>query len=80
MITVMEKDWTTLETIPEKIRFRRLELGFSQMDLAVQSGLSLGTIAKIEQGKKDTTMTVETLVRIARALQVTASDLLLGIR
>lgn len=53
---------------------RREELDFSMSHLAERSGLSQQTISYIERGLRDPT--VDSLLRIAEALEVEASDLL----
>ena len=57
------------ETIIQNIRERRRELHLTQENLAERSGLSLETIGKIERKKVDPS--IETIVRIAHALQIT---------
>ena len=57
------------ETIIQNIRERRKELHLTQESLAERSGLSLETIGKIERKKVDPS--IETMVRIAHALQIT---------
>ena len=45
---------------------RRLELGFTQTELAERAGLDQGDVSRIENGKANPTL--ETLIRIAYAL------------
>ena len=54
---------------------RREELNYSMSYLAERSGLSQQTVSYIERGLRDPT--VDSLLRIAEAMQVDASELLL---
>ena len=57
----------------EIVECRRLK-GMSQADLAAKAGLAQANLSNIEKGKRD--LTVSTLLRIARALEVKASTLI----
>jgi transcriptional regulator with XRE-family HTH domain len=56
------------------VRVLRKEAGLSQMALAEKAGLTLNYIGNVERGEK--VASVETLVRIARALEINGSELL----
>src|SRR6476620_9280324 len=64
-------------TLGERILILRRRLGFSQTDLAKASALDKNTIARLEQGRVHDLSGV-TIVRVARALQV-STDVLLGV-
>ena len=56
-------------SLPERLKyFRQERRGFSQAELAVKSGVSQSTIAQIEKGRKDPS--ISTLRKIAEALDV----------
>jgi transcriptional regulator with XRE-family HTH domain len=63
-------------TLGERVLILRRRLGFSQTDLAKASDLDKNTIARLEQGRVHDLSGV-TIVRVARALQV-STDVLLG--
>jgi transcriptional regulator with XRE-family HTH domain len=64
-------------TLGERILILRRRLKMSQSELAKASSLDKNTIARLEQGRvKD--LSGETVVRVARALQV-RTDVLLGV-
>lgn len=63
-----------LELVGSRIRAVRTRRGMSQADLAVQAAVSLPLISNIERGK--TGMQLETFVKVAEALQVSADYLL----
>lgn len=52
---------------------KRIELGFTQQELADNANLSLETIAKIEAGSKKITM--ETYDKIFKALDISSTEL-----
>lgn len=61
--------------IGEKIRNRRMELGWSQRDLAAKMGYTNNsTIAKIEQGKTDVTQS--RVIQFSKVLGVSIAYLL----
>jgi transcriptional regulator with XRE-family HTH domain len=60
------------------IRDLRTELGFSQEALAELSELHRTYVGGIERGERN--VSLENIVRIARALKVTPSQLLEGIK
>lgn len=56
------------------IRARRKELGVSQEELAISSGVERSNMGKIERGENN--LSVLNLVRIAEALNGNAADIL----
>jgi len=60
--------------VGERIRALRTARKLTQEQLAYRAGVSVGTIARIERGA--TRPTLETLERLARALDVSVADLL----
>jgi len=60
----------------ETIRFKRKKGNFSQEALAEKAGLSTVFISRVERGKESPS--VDSLVKIAKALGVSARDLLRG--
>lgn len=74
---ISSSDTAKLKIIGARIRERRLALGFSSgLKFAFEHGLEPATYARHETGKN---MTVVTLIKIAKALNTTASELLEGI-
>jgi transcriptional regulator with XRE-family HTH domain len=65
-------------TLGERVLILRRRLGFSQTDLAKAASLDKNTIARLEQGRVHDLSGV-TIVRVARALQV-STDVLLGVK
>ena len=66
---IMNIDYSMIsEKICLKIKFERLKKGYSQEELAFKAGINKNTIWKIETGK--VSPTVETLAKIAEALEV----------
>ena len=63
-----------LQLIGSRIKSVRASRGMSQADLAVKASVSLPLISNIERGK--TRMQLETFVKVAEALQVSADHLL----
>ena len=63
-----------LKLVGSRIKAVRLSRGMSQADLAVEASDSLPLISNIERGK--TGMQLETFVKVAEALQVSADYLL----
>ncbi|MFC0522043.1 helix-turn-helix domain-containing protein [Pontibacillus salicampi] len=59
--------------IGEKVRYYRRKQGWKQSELAAKVGLSTSQISMLEANKRKTNS--ETVVRIARALQVSMADL-----
>lgn len=60
----------------EAIRVRRKTAGFSQEKLAERADLSTVFISRVERGKESPS--VDSLVKIARALRTRVSDLVSG--
>lgn len=65
---------TELEIFGSAVRTRRLELDFSQEDLAERSGLHRTYIGGIERGERN--ISLINVLRLAKALEVTPSDLM----
>ena len=63
-----------LKLVGSRIKAVRISRGMSQADLAVEASVSLPLISNIERGK--TSMQLETFVKVAEALQVSADYLL----
>ena len=63
-----------LKLVGSRIKAVRISRGMSQADLAVEASVSLPLISNIERGK--TGMQLETFVKVAEALQVSADYLL----
>lgn len=60
----------------ETIRARRKKAGFSQEKLAEQANLSTVFISRVERGKESPS--VDSLVKIAKALHTSVCDLVSG--
>ncbi len=60
------------------IRAKRVELGISQEQLADECGLHRTYIGSVERGERN--VSLENIVRLARALRQTPSELLKGLR
>ena len=63
-----------LKLVGSRIKAVRISRGMSQADLAVEASVSLPLISNIERGKPG--MQLETFVKVAEALQVSADYLL----
>ena len=63
-----------LKSVGMEIKIARIRKGFSILQLAKQTGLSKGSLHRLEQGKHD--FRILTLKRIADALEVYLNDLL----
>ena len=63
-----------LKLVGSRIKAVRISRGMSQADLAVEASVSLPLISNIERGQ--TGMQLETFVKVAEALQVSADYLL----
>ncbi|WP_417831867.1 helix-turn-helix domain-containing protein [Terasakiella sp.] len=68
---------TIEEQLGQNIKEKRIACGMSQFELAEKMGTEQTYISKLEAGKKK--LRVDTVVRLALALNTTASDLLNGI-
>jgi transcriptional regulator with XRE-family HTH domain len=63
-----------LRSIAANVRRRRAELGLTQEELGEAAGISYRYLQDIERGRKN--ITVETLVRLARALRARSIQLM----
>lgn len=70
-IKVYDKEGLAL--LANKLKELRAKKGFTQEDLAYESGITLSQIARIETNKANPT--VSTIFVIARTLNVSVSDL-----
>ena len=70
---VLIYDEEGLKLLAGKLKQVRVEKGFTQEDLAYESGLTLSQIARIETMKINPT--VSTIFCIARTLNITVSEL-----
>ena len=68
----------TLARVGDLIRAKRLALGWSQEELAHQSGKHRTYISSVERGVRNPTITV--LHSIAAAMDTTVSELLVGLK
>lgn len=66
-----------LATLAANIRSVRVDVGLSQVKLAVAAGVDLSYLNEIENSKRDPSVT--TLLKIARALGTTPAALLDGV-
>jgi transcriptional regulator with XRE-family HTH domain len=67
-----------LPQVAANIRAAREAAGLSQVGLSERSGIALSHLNKLENARRDPT--THTLLRIARALDISLSELLEGIR
>ena len=67
-----------LNVLAENVRRRRLKKGWIQAQLAVYAGTSPSLVWQLESGKREG-MTLATLLKLARALDTTPSELLEGV-
>jgi transcriptional regulator with XRE-family HTH domain len=63
-----------VEALADVLEKRRQEVGISQEELAKRAGISRTYLSDIERGLRN--ISVNTLTRLSRALDVTASTLL----
>lgn len=68
----------SLERFGRNVREARLNRGWTQEDLAHESGLASVQISRIERGKRE--IRLLTLVRLLSALRVPSTTLLEGVR
>lgn len=74
----MKKNVSSVKVLfGRSIACRRRVLGITQEELAERSGLHRTYIGDVERGERN--VGIENLVRIAAALETTASDLLAGV-
>lgn len=69
---------SALEVLAQNLREQRRRRGMTQQALAHASGIHASEISRIERGAREPRLS--TLVRLARALRVTPSDLLARVR
>lgn len=67
-----------LEKLGQKIREHRLAIGLSQEELASVAGLHRTYIGSVERGERN--VSLQNIVAIARALSISPSTLLEGIK
>lgn len=67
---------TTTQTVGERIRRRRNELGWTQDVLAEKAGISKGFLSDLENGKRS--VGADTLLDIARVLSLSLDYLMTG--
>ena len=67
----------TLVRFGQNVRSARVAKGWTQEELAYRSGLASVQISRIERGKREVRIT--TLLRLVKALEVSASELLDGV-
>lgn len=72
----MTQGMSAVRIVAENVRYRRVNLGFSQEELADKCGLHRTYIGAIERGERN--ITVNTLFRLAKALGCDATDLLMA--
>ena len=61
-----------------KIAYYRKKKGYTQAQLAEMVGISSNYLSLIERGNKGQSYSMETLFKIAEALEITVSELFLG--
>lgn len=66
-----------LYQLGRRIAYLRKERKMSQLDLAIESTLATSYVSELEKGKRNPS--IETLSKVAKALQVTLSELLRGV-
>ncbi len=66
------------ELFGENVRRVRLRANLSQMELSERSGLHMTEISRLERGRREPRL--GTIVQVARALDVSVTELLAGIR
>jgi transcriptional regulator with XRE-family HTH domain len=63
-----------------RLRELRVRSGLTMVQLAARSGVSLGTLRKLESGNKLATTRLETLVAVAHALGLAPTHLIPALR
>lgn len=58
-----------------KLKEARKSKGMTQSDLARKSGVSRGTIVALENGNQSVVTKTSTLIKIAKALELTVNDI-----
>lgn len=74
---LLEMSGVILSIFGSTIRTKRKKIGFSQEELAARTGLHRTYIGAVERGERN--IGLLNILRIARALNVSASTLLVGI-
>ena len=72
-----ENELSLLWQLGKRIAFLRKQRGLTQLALSIESGLALSFISDLERGKRNPS--IETLWKIAKALDVSLEELLRGI-
>ncbi len=72
-----ENDLSLLWQLGKRIAFLRKQRSMTQLDLSLSSGLALSFVSDLELGKRNPS--IETLWKVAKALNVTLEELLKGI-
>lgn len=60
-----------------RVRSKRLELGWSQMELAERIGLHFTFVSSVERGERNASL--QSLLRLADGLQINAGSLIDGL-
>ncbi|WP_325099489.1 helix-turn-helix transcriptional regulator [Persicirhabdus sediminis] len=74
----MDNKHSALITFGENLRNFRKEIGLSQEELALQADLDRAYVGGLERGERNPT--IMSLLRIAKPLEVTVSELLEGVK
>lgn len=64
-------------SVSYNIKQRREELNMSQEELSLKSGVSRSIISELESGKRVENTTIETIVKISRALDTPIQEIFL---
>ena len=72
----VEDDFETMNSVGERIKARRLELGWTQEELCRKANISTGFLSDVENGKRS--IGAETLLDIARVLSLSLDYLMTG--
>jgi DNA-binding XRE family transcriptional regulator len=75
---VMKELSTTHRKLGQKIKFLRKQLDMTQEDLAFKIGVDRSYMGFVERGEKNPTL--KNLIKIAKALKVTLSELFKSIK
>lgn len=76
MVRVEEKSDSKM-IFGERLRQVRLRVGFSQEELAHRAGLDRTYVSSCERGRRN--LSLEAIIKLARALDVAPSELLKGL-
>ncbi len=68
---------SAVERLGQNVRAARLERGWTQEELAHQTGLTSVQVSRIERGKREIRLT--TLLRLMKALDASPANLLNGL-